>query len=88
MNIENLNKLTDQELLEEAKNLKSNILINAFMIGFLIGIIFYGVVKNSIGFFGLIPLFILFKFFHKPEQKEYNKAVKKLLEERKLKSKL
>ncbi len=75
-----LSELTDQELLDEAKKVKSNSITNALIIGFLIGIIIYSVVKNSLGFFTLIPLFFIFKVFNKN-----NKALEKLLKERKLK---
>jgi len=74
-----LSELTDQELLQEAKKMKSASIINAFLIGFMIGIVIYSIVKNSLGFFALIPLFFAFKVFHKPKK---NKELKKLLKER------
>jgi hypothetical protein len=60
--------LTDQELLDRAQKEKSTNIINAFLIGLLIGIIFYGVVKNNFGFFALIPIFVAFKIFNKPKK--------------------
>jgi hypothetical protein len=60
-------ELTDQELLDIAKKEKSTNIINAFLIGLVIGIIFYGVVKNNFGFFALIPIFVAFKIFNKPK---------------------
>ena len=77
-----LSELTDQELLQEAKKMKSASVINALLIGSMIGIVIYSIVKNSVGFFTLIPLFFAFKVFHKPER---NKELKKLLKERNLK---
>jgi hypothetical protein len=77
-----LSELTDQELLDEAKKMKSASMINAVLIGFMIGVVFYSIVKNSVGFFTLIPLFFAFKVFHKPKK---NKELKKLLKERNLK---
>ena len=62
--------------------MKSASVINALLIGFMIGIVIYSIVKNSVGFFTLIPLFFVFKVFHKPEK---NKELKKLLKERNLK---
>ena len=56
-----LSELTDQELLDETKKMKSTSITNALLIGIMIGIIIYSIVKNSIGFFILIPLFIVFK---------------------------
>lgn len=52
-----LSELTDQELLNEAKKVKSTSITNAVLIGFLIGIVFYSIMKNSLGFLTLIPLF-------------------------------
>lgn len=51
----------DQEAREEVKKQKSRSIINAVLIGFLIGIIVYSVAKNSIGFFTLIPLFLIYQ---------------------------
>lgn len=56
-----LSELTDQELLDKAKKKKSNSIMNALLIGFLIGIVIYSVVNNSLGFFTLIPLFFVYK---------------------------
>ncbi|WP_299258065.1 FUSC family protein [uncultured Aquimarina sp.] len=75
-------ELTDQELLDEAKKMRKASIINASLIGFMIGIIIYSILKNTVGLFTLIPLFFIFKVFHKPEK---NAALKKLLKERNLK---
>jgi uncharacterized membrane protein YbjE (DUF340 family) len=80
MKYKELSGLTDQELLEKAKKLKSTATMNAVLIGFLIGIILYSILKNSIGLFTLIPLFFVFKLLNKK-----NKPLEKLLKERKLK---
>ncbi len=61
MNYKELSELTDQELLDEAKKMKSNSIINALFIGFLIGIVIYSIAANSLGFFTLIPLFFAYK---------------------------
>jgi hypothetical protein len=60
-----LPELTEQEMLDEAKKMKSTSIMNAALIGFLIGIIIYSIVVNSIGFFTLIPLFFIFKVLNK-----------------------
>ncbi len=78
-----LSELTDQELLQEAKRVKSNAIINAVLIGFLIGIVFYSIAKNSLGFFTLIPLFLAYKLINK--SKYDNKELENLLKERNLK---
>jgi ABC-type phosphate transport system permease subunit len=77
-----LSELTDQELLDKAKKMKSTSITNALLIGFMIGIIIYSIVKNSVGFFTLIPLFFAFKLFNDSKN---NKALEKLLKERNLK---
>lgn len=77
-----LSELSDQELLDKAKKLKSSAITNAVLIGFMIGIIIYSILKNSIGFFTLIPLFFVFKIFNKSKN---NEALLRLLKERNLK---
>lgn len=73
-----LSDLTDQELLQEAKKRKSNAMMNAFLIGFLIGIVFYSVVKNTWGFLTLIPLFLAYKLINnsKYEKEELENVLK------------
>jgi hypothetical protein len=83
MKAKNLSELTDQELLQEAKKMKSTFLIDALLIGFLIGIVFYSVVKNSLGFLTLIPLFFAYKLSNNSKYK--NKELENLLKERNLK---
>ena len=83
MEKKNLSELTDQELLQEAKQMKSTSITNAVLIGFLIGIIFYSIAKNSIGFFTLIPLFLAYKLLN---NSKYNrKELENILKERNLK---
>jgi len=67
MNQKDQSELSEQELLDLAKQKKSTAIINAFLIGLLIGIVIYGVAKNNLGFFALIPIFIAFKIFNKPK---------------------
>lgn len=75
-------QLTDKELLEVAKNNKPSPIMDAFFIGFLVGIIIFGIAANTWGFFTLIPLYLVYIFLKKP--KRY-KALKKELEKRNLK---
>ena len=84
MNNKNLSELTDQELLDEAKKLKSFSIINAFLIGFLVGIIFFSVIKSSFGFLMLIPLYLIYKLTNDPKNKRV-KEVEDLLKQRDLK---
>jgi hypothetical protein len=83
MNQKELSQLTDQELLQEAKKMKSAAIINAVLIGFLAGIVFYSVVKNSLGFLTLIPLFFAYKLINNSKYK--NKELEDALKERNLK---
>ena len=75
-------ELTDQELLDEAKKMKSSSITNALFIGFLIGIIIYSIVKNTYGFFTLIPLFLVYKLV---KNSKSNKALEEELKARNLK---
>lgn len=78
-----LSELTDQELLQEYRRIKSAAITNALFIGFLIGIVVYSVVKHTWGFFTLIPLFLAYKLTKKPQHNL--QEVEQLLKERKLK---
>ncbi len=82
MNEKELTQLSDQELLDLAKSNKPSPLFDAFFIGFLVGIIIYGVAANAWGFFTLIPLFLIYVFLKKPKKYE---ALKKELKKRSLK---
>jgi len=78
-----LSELTDQELLQEAKKRKSTSITNAFLIGFLVGIVVYSVAKNTWGFLTLIPLFLIYKLVNKPKYDD--KELENILKERGLK---
>lgn len=77
-----LSELTDKELLEEAKKMKSTSITNALLIGFMVGIIIYSIMVNTIGFLTLIPLYFVFKIFNNSKKYE---DLKNLLKERNLK---
>ncbi|MCB9307245.1 MAG: FUSC family protein [Lewinellaceae bacterium] len=77
-----LSELTDEELLQEAKKMKSNSIMNAVLIGFMFGIIIYSIAKNSLGILTLIPLLFAFNLINKSKD---DKALKELLKERNLK---
>lgn len=79
-----LSKLTDEELLSEAKKLKSFSINNAFIVGFFIGILVYSFVKNSWGLLTLIPLYLIHKIVSDPKNARA-KVIKKLVRERNLK---
>jgi hypothetical protein len=79
----NLTEFTDQELLDEAKKLKSFSIINALLIGFFFGVIIYSVIKNTWGLLTIIPLYFIYKMVNDPKNKR-SKQVNALLKERNL----
>lgn len=79
-----LSEFTDQELLDEAKKIKTFSITNALIIGFLMGIVVYSFAKNSWGLLTLIPLYFIYKLVNDPKNKR-NKNLKILLKERNLK---
>ncbi|BFM45344.1 hypothetical protein CFS9_39850 [Flavobacterium sp. CFS9] len=50
--------LSDQELLQKMKKLKTNKIVDAAIIGLTIGIAIYSVAQNGFGFFTFFPLII------------------------------
>ena len=76
-----LSELTDQELLDEAKKMKASSIAHAFVIGLMVGVVVYSVVKNTWGFLTLIPLFFIYKLTRNSGR---NEELKRLLKERKL----
>ncbi len=50
-----------KEQMNETKKTNSNRMINALLIGFMIGIIIFSIVKSTLGFFTLIPLYFIYK---------------------------
>lgn len=79
MDEQELSTLSDEELRARAKEMKSSEIVHAVLIGFMVGIVVFSVAHNTIGLVTLIPLFFIFKVFHKPER---NRALKKVLAER------
>jgi riboflavin transporter FmnP len=79
-----LSQLSDQELLVEAKKMKSFSITNAFLIGFLLGIVVFSVIKSTFGFLMLIPLYFAHKMINDPKNKKI-KELEVLLKERDLK---
>ncbi|RKS93853.1 hypothetical protein BC952_1705 [Flavobacterium limicola] len=84
MTNKDFSEFTDQELLDEAKKMKSFSITNALIIGFLVGIIFYSIVKNSWGILTLIPLYFIYKMINDPRNKK-RKDLEELLKVRNLK---
>lgn len=55
-----LAKLTEAELLQEKKKIKSSNIVHAFLIGIFIGVAVYSAVKNGFGFFTFFPLIFVY----------------------------
>lgn len=81
MNQEELAQLSDNELLGLAKNNKPSPIIDAFFIGFLVGILIYSAAASTWGLVTLIPLYLIYIFLKKPKK---HKAIRKELEKRNL----
>ncbi len=81
MNQQELSQLSDHELLDEFKKITPSPLFDAFFIGFLIGIIAFGVAVSAWGFSLIVPLFLIYLFVKKSKRYE---AFKKEIESRKL----
>lgn len=52
-------ELSDQELLQEGKKIKSSNIMDAMIIGFLIGISIYSAFRNGVGLLSFLPLIYL-----------------------------
>ncbi len=84
MNPNELNELSDQELLAEVRKLKSYTITNAFFIGFLIGIVIYSIIAGNFGVLMIIPLYLVYRLANHSKAKK-SKDLNKLLKERNLK---
>jgi hypothetical protein len=84
MSNKDFSEFTDQELLDEAKKMRSFSVTNALVIGVLAGILFYSIVKNSWGILTLIPLYFIYKMINDPRNKK-RKDLEELLKVRNLK---
>ena len=79
-----LSEWTDEDLLNEARKMKSFSITHAFFIGFLAGIILYSVVKNSWGMLTLIPLYFIYKMTKDSKSKK-SQELENILKERNIK---
>jgi hypothetical protein len=87
MDKKNLSELTDEELLVEKKKLKKSKLMNAAAIGFLAGVVIYGIVTMVISkkFVILIPLlFPIYFIYRLLGNSKKNNELEDLLKERNL----
>ena len=77
-------QMTELELLNEAKKMKTFSITNALLIGFLVGIVAYSIFKSTWGMLTLIPLYFIYKMINDPKNKKI-KELQGLLKERNLK---
>ena len=56
MKLENLTELSDLELSQRLKKIKTSKIVDVVIIGFTVGIAVYSLVKNGVGFFTFFPL--------------------------------
>lgn len=74
MNSKNLADLTDAELLQKLKKLKTNKVIDAGLVGFTIGVVFYAAYNHGLKFFTFFPLLLTYAIVR-------NSATNKILEQ-------
>lgn len=86
MKKEELSELTDEQLLAKAKKMKSASIISALLIGVMAGVVIWSVVKSTVGFFTLIPLYFAYRLINSSkDDKALNEQLKEQLKERNLK---
>lgn len=75
---------TSAELLAEEKKIRKSEIVAAGMIGFLTGVIVYGIVKNGFGFlYSFVSLFLAYIVYkNSKKQKIYLKQVREELNKR------
>lgn len=89
MEKKNYNEMTDEELLVERKELNKSKIFHASAIGFLAGILIFGLIgwglseEKRLGFFipMLIPIVFIYKLVKNPKT---NKDLEEVLKERRL----
>ncbi len=86
MSFENFTELTDQEILKKIKNLKTNKLIDAVIVGATFGIVIYSAIKNGFGFFTFFPLILTYLIIRNSKNnKILEQELQKVLESRNFK---
>lgn len=67
MNQQNLEEQAQQQTV---KKKKSTAWTNAVLIGFMMGIVIYSALNNSLGFFTLIPLYIIYRLVNQSKKQK------------------
>jgi hypothetical protein len=83
MDHKDLSALTNEELLQVEKKMKSTAILNAVFIGFLVGVVIFSFMKHTLGLVTLIPLFFAYKLVNRSR---YDKQeLEAILKQRQLK---
>lgn len=86
MKPEYITALSDQELIQKTKKIKTNKIIDATIIGVTIGISSYSAVKNGVGFSTFLPLLLTYLIVrNSTNNKIIEKEIQKELRSRNLK---
>ena len=81
-----LKELNDQELLQEKKKFDTNKIINASLIGLLLGVFAYSAVKSRSTVFTFFPfIFVFILFIRGQKRNEFEKELKNEINSRNLK---
>lgn len=67
MNQEEQSEPNGPESSDQTEKNKSNAIINASLIGFMIGVIAWSIAKSTVGLFTLIPLYIIYRLVNQPK---------------------
>lgn len=85
MKPEELSGFTNEQLLARQKKIKSDKIMNSVIVGLIIGIVSYSIVKNGFGFFTFFPLILMyFVFKNSKANNEIEKEIKNELDNRNL----
>lgn len=83
MKQENFSELSDQELFQKIKSLRTNQIIDAFAVGITIGIVVYSAIKNGFGFFTFFPLILTYLIIRNSKNnKILEKELQRVIESR------
>ena len=83
MKQENFSELSDHELFQKIKSLRTNQIIDAFAVGITIGIVVYSAIKNGFGFFTFFPLILTYLIIRNSKNnKILEKELQRVIESR------
>jgi hypothetical protein len=68
MNEKSMPELSDQDSIDQKRRIKQSSLLDAFFIGFLVGIIIFSVIASTLGLLTLIPLYLIYRLLKKSKK--------------------